>query len=97
MRNRRRAKRRNPYKPHDYDTFGHVVTPSLADQNKEMPASWAIQILSVVPSLSGALAMFLLSFKLARATRVSVTEVAAASLVAVVGAMSSLIIVKNHH
>ena len=94
---RSRSKRRNPYQPRDYDTLGQVVTPSFMDRNREIPASWGSQMFSIVPSLAGGLALFLLSFKLAKATRVSVTEVSIASLISVLGAMSAIFIIKTYH
>ena len=95
---RRRIKRRNPYKPRDYDTNLGLTEPTgFMGQLNEMPVSVGTWIFTNVPSISGALALFLLSFKLARATKMSVSEVVAASTISVMGALVGLFIVRTYH
>jgi len=95
---RRRVKRKNPYKPRDYDSSLGLAEPSgLRGYFNEMPCSVGTQIFSILPSVFGAAALFLLSFKIAKATKMSVTEVVIASLIPVVGAFSGMFMVKTHH
>jgi hypothetical protein len=97
-RKRRQTKRLNPYKPRDYDTNLGLTEPTgFMGRLNEMPVSVGAQIFSIVPSVSGALALFLLSFKLARATKISVSEVVAASAISAVGALAGFFIVRTYH
>lgn len=95
---RRRVKRLNPYKPRDYDSSLGLTEPTgFMGRLNEMPSSVGAQIFGIVPSVSGALALFLLSFKLARATRVSVSEVAVASAISAIGALLGFFVVRTYH
>jgi hypothetical protein len=98
VKSRRRVKRRNPYKPRDYDTNLGLTEPTgFMGRLNEMPASVGAQIFSIVPSVAGALALFLLSFKLASATRVSVSEIAVASTISAIGALAGLFVVRTYY
>lgn len=94
-RKRRHTKRRNPYRPRDYDTLGQVETIGLRDRLSEMPASIGSQFFGLVPAIAGAAALFVLSFKLAGARKMSTAEVIIASSIASVGALSGIFLIRT--
>ena len=95
---RRRMKRRNPYKPRDYDTsLGTIEPVRFRERLSEMPASVGAQVFSLVPAISGAAALFILGFKLSNATKMSVSEVIIASSIAAVGALTGIFVIKTFH
>lgn len=92
---RRRTKQRNPYKPRDYDTLGFAKPSSLRSRLSEMPASLGSQFFGLVPAIAGAAALFILSFKLAGARKMSTAEVIIASSIASVGALSGIFLIRT--
>ena len=95
-RNRHSVKRRNPYRPRDYDTsLGSVEPSGLRSRLSEMPASLGSQFFGLVPAISGAAALFILSFKLSGARKMSTAEVIMASAIAAVGALSGIFFIRT--